>query len=380
MKKIALSLFTALLLTTLLFAQKGKVSTAAIQLQNGELMKAKESIDQAFSDPEVQIMSKAWMTKADIYKSIYETNIYFAQVPDALFVAKEAYEKAYEYDLVEKGKKKGEISTSLSNVGVYLFNQGVTAFKAEDYQTALKNFSTTMAINDFQLTNKLTTEVDTNAILLTSYCYINTGKLAEAKPLLEKLIALNVKNANPYVYLVDILKAEDAPEEKVLSVINNGLKRFPNDQSLKIAELNYYISKGEADKMIAKLEEAIVKNPKDPAMYFALGTAYEQLNDKENAAKAYENAIKVNPKYFEAFFNCGAMYYNDGIALNKKMNEMTDWKAAQKLEPERDALYAKALPYFEKAYELKPADQSIKTALKEIYARMNMLEKLEGLK
>lgn len=380
MKKIALSLLAAILFSTLIFAQKGKVTTASIQLQNGEVMKAKESIDQAFSDPEVEAMSKSWLIKGDIYKNIYETNVYFTQVPDALFVAEEAYRKAYELDLLEKGKKKGEISTNLSNLSIYLYNQGVEFFKNEDYEVALKNFKTTMAINDFQIKNTMTTEVDTNAILLTSYSYINSGKAAQAKPLLEQLIKLNVRNANPYVFLVDILKSENASEEKVVSLINSGLKRFPNDEALKIAELNYYISKGEAGKMITKLEEAIAKDPKNPAMYFALGTAYEQMNDKENAGKAYDNAITVNANYFEAYFNYGAMYYNEGIALNKKMNEMADWKAAQKMEPQRDALYSKSLPYFEKAYSLKPSDNSIKIALKEIYARMNMLDKLEGLK
>lgn len=380
MKKIVLSLFATLLITTLLFAQKGKVTTASIQLQNGEVMKAKQSIDEAFSDTSVERMTKAWLTKGDIYKNIYETNIYFTQVPDALFVAQEAYKKAYELDQLEKGKKKGEISNHLSNLGIYLYNQGVGSFKNEDYETALKNFQATLSINEFQIANNMFNEIDTNAILLTAYSYINSGKAVTAKPLLEKLISLNIKNPNPYIFLIDILKAEEASEQEILSIISAGLKRFPNEESLKIAELNYYISKGEADKMIAKLEEAIAKDPKNPAMYFALGTAYEQMDDKENAGKAYDNAIAINPNYFEAYFNYGAMYYNQGIALNKQMNEMSDWKAAQKMEPERDALYAKALPYFENAYNLKPSDNSIKSALKEIYARMNMLEKLEGLK
>ncbi len=360
-------------------AQKAKVGNATIMLQNGEVLKAKESIDIAMQSDEVKATVRGWEVKGDVYKSIYETKVHFPQNPNALFTADEAYRKAFEIDQLGKGKRKTIISNNLSNVAIYLYNEGLALYKNEDFEKAYSYFDACQSINSFMLENKLTDKIDTNAVLVTAYAASNSKKYDVAKTLYEKLIGMDVDNANVYSFLAEIYNLE-GDTDKMVDIVEKGRAKFPDNAALRVSELNYYIKSGKADQAIDKLKEAVENDPTNHTMYFALGSAYDQLGDKENAAITYQKAIDAKPDYYEAYFNLGAIYYNDAVEINKQMNEMTDWKAAQAMEPERNSLYEKALPYFEKAYALNTNDAGIKGALKEIYARMNMMDKLNELK
>ena len=93
MKKIKLVvlIFLACLLIQNTFAQKGKINDAQLSLQDGKVMDAKKSIDAALLDSNVQKITKAWNTKGDVYRTIYEGKIFYPQNPNCLFEAKEAY-------------------------------------------------------------------------------------------------------------------------------------------------------------------------------------------------------------------------------------------------------------------------------------------------
>ncbi|MEZ5007791.1 MAG: hypothetical protein R2753_06515 [Chitinophagales bacterium] len=60
----------------------------------------------------------------------------------------------------------------------------------------------------------------------------------------------------------------------------------------------------------------------------------------------------------------GAYYNEKANDVIKEMNDMTDWKQAVKLEPQRDEYYNKALPYLEKAYNLDKENLAVKRAFK----------------
>lgn len=78
------------------FAQKAKISSAQMYLNDGKVMDAKKEIDAALQSPEIQTRVDAWATKGDVYRNIYEVKIFYPQNPTALFDAKDAYFKAIE--------------------------------------------------------------------------------------------------------------------------------------------------------------------------------------------------------------------------------------------------------------------------------------------
>jgi len=132
-------------------------------------------------------------------------------------------------------------------------------------------------------------------------------------------------------------------------------------------------------------------NPKD---------GKKPANAADLAAKsedAFLRALKIAPDNAAYNYNLGALYYNQGTELNDQMNAITGSSAADNakydgLKVKRDAMFGKSMPYFEKAYNTLRANaanlsaddkntyKSSMIALKEVYARQNMLDKSKAIK
>jgi tetratricopeptide (TPR) repeat protein len=247
------------------------------------------------------------------------------------------------------------------------------------------------------------------------------------------LVALKYKNKVVYETLVDLYQQDNNP--KFLSTLDEGLKMFPDSKSLQVSKLNYYIQNNKTDEAVAEINNALKTDPNNPTLLFNMAVLNEQLQKYHEAIKYYDKAIENNPKYTDAMFNAGAMYFNKAVEINKVINDDTparldstiaefvatdivtldEIKAALKeqnlsalinsfnnyandknalkekvskvnenlkyelIQAKRNALFNKAMPYFEKAYSMDKNLVQIKSALKEIYARMNMFEKIKTL-
>ena len=63
-----------------------------------------------------------------------------------------------------------------------------------------------------------------------------------------------------------------------------------------------------------------------------------------------------------------------------KANEIMDVKKYSEAIDQANAIYAKALPYMEKAYELKPDDVYAMRSLQELYYRLKQTDKYTVIK
>lgn len=384
-------LFIALLTMSLAAsAQKGKVVTAGTLMSSGEIVDAKKYIDEAFSDPEVAEMPKAWITKGQIYADVFKFQLAEQlQAPDALSIAFEAFKKGYELDMSQE-KKPGryveEVRVGMFNTAVGLFEQAADQFNSEAYELSMANFKKSYDAVDWIETNGLAESgsednaiIKRDALTNAALCALNLQDYEKAAGFYETLIEMDAADDRTFANLASIYivtgKYEDAK-----TVVDKGLAVYPDNESLKESELNYYIATDQADKAIGKLEDAIAANPTDPDLYFNVALAYEKLGEEEKMVAAYEKIMEIDPDYHGAYLNLGAYFNEKANSVIKTMNEMTDWKAAMKLEPERDNYYNRALPYLEKALELRPDDENVKRALERIYANLNMLDKVKEMR
>jgi len=358
------------------YAQKGKITDAQLSLQDGKVMDAKKSIDAAFADTNALRMVSAWTTKAEVYKSIYESKIYYAQNPTCLFTSKDAYLKAYE--LETKPKKQKEIVTPLTNVNGYLFNEGFERFNNKKYDDAYKHFEASRVINEFLFSKGLAASLDTNAIFATAIAGSNSGESATIIPLFEKLVSMNYDNVAVYETLAQLYEKQNN-KEALSKVVAKGLEKFPSSKNLLIYDLNSSIDGGDIQKSIDKLEKASANDPKNSSIILNLGLQYEKANNVDKAKECYEKAISINPNLSEAYFNLGVMYIKGDAELVKKLNAEDDMKKYEALKKQRDEIFQKALPNFEKAYALDPKNADYKQTLKKIYASMNLLDKAAAL-
>jgi len=380
MKKLVL-IFTVCLSIQTIYAQKGKITDAQLSLQDNKIMDAKKSIDAAFLDTNALRMVKAWSTKGEVYKAIYESKVFYATNPNCLFESKDAYLKALELEV--NPKKQKEYSTPLTNLYGYLFNEGFERFNNKKFEDAYKHFQASTSINQLLFSKGFVSSIDTNAIYATAIAGANCGKNDEVIPMFEKLIALKFDNPSVYETLAQIYEIQKN-KEALSKVVSKGLELYPNNKNLQIYELNTTLDGGDVQQAIDKFEKAVQNDPKNASIVFNLAVLYDKANNTEKALSNYLKAIEIKPDYGDAYFNMGVMYFNQGVQFNKKMNDVDekvdkDGKIYDGLKKQRDEVFAKALPYLEKAYAINPKNNDYKSNLKKVYASMNLFEKAKAL-
>ena len=107
MKKLFL-LLAAVIITTGIFGQKGKVTAALGFIEQGALDKAKEALDAALADEKSKVWPNTYSAIGDLGQKIFETNDpkYNSLYGDPLAEAYAAYEKDMNLTLREPPRKK----------------------------------------------------------------------------------------------------------------------------------------------------------------------------------------------------------------------------------------------------------------------------------
>jgi len=66
--------------------------------------------------------------------------------------------------------------------------------------------------------------------------------------------------------------------------------------------------------------------------------------------------------------------------INKLTNSEKDLKKYDALKIDRQKLFNKAMPYLEKAHELDPKNDVVKSNLKSVYSFLELMDKVKALK
>ncbi len=361
------------------FSQSAQVVSAWNYVKYGQFEEAKNAINQASVDAKTSTWPKTWFYRGNIYLAIYGDTTFRKNNPSALTEAITSYKKAMEIN--PKNEFKDQILAGIQEAALNSFNEGVAPYNSKNYQVAYDAFR--QAADVYSYINKTfnLNVVDTTATLYAANAATKLKKYDEAKALYQGLLDKNISRPDIYANLGEMyLGMNDTA--KAISTISEGAAKFPNDKSLMIQELNLYLFTQKHDEAIEKLRVAIEKEPKFTALYVQLANIYEMKKDTANARKTYEQAITLEPENFDATYRLGAFYYNQAVEVNNQMNklDLNAQKQYDVLKVQRDALFKKSLPYLEKAHNMDAKDMDTMIALKELYARLNMNDKLESIK
>ncbi|HOW31553.1 MAG TPA: tetratricopeptide repeat protein, partial [Bacteroidales bacterium] len=205
----------------------------------------------------------------------------------------------------------------------------------------------------------------------------------------EKLIGLGMKEPSIYTSLANIF-LEQNQLEKADKILQDGLNMFPGNLDMVISMANFYIKSKQHQKALQSLTMAKEKDPSNKSIAFAIGVTYDMLkNDTtlpatdrskyfDSAVKSYEETISLDPQYFDALFNLGAVFFNKGGDIINEANRLPlGDKKYDGMIADGNNMLNKALPYLEKAEQIKVGDRDTLISLKEIYTRLGQYEKLK---
>ncbi|MBK9283452.1 MAG: hypothetical protein IPM51_03945 [Sphingobacteriaceae bacterium] len=259
-------------------------------------------------------------------------------------------------------------------------------YKAKKYDDAADYFYKTAGINSIILKNHDTTNYY-NACVSASKSR-NSARIIEYN---KKMVDLNIANGYNFESLFNayLSKGDSAV---AVQTLEKGRQQLPNDAGLMNLETNYYLSAGKHTKALENLKASLDKDPNNPLLNIVTGNIYDNLaNPKDkisgkelekpaqfevyfkNAETHYLKAIEFagtnKDLEYNALYNTGAMYNNyGGYIQNRKAEKITDQVKIQKEnEAKSQEYYKKAIPYLEKALEIKPDDKSTMVALRKLY-------------
>lgn len=258
------------------------------------------------------------------------------------------------------------------------------ATNAHDYDAALKYYKELKSIGYtgegtiFYATNKATNKEENfqskenrdNLVRLGTHVAPREEKSPSKKGEIVRNIAL--------------ILIEQGKTEEAKSAIIDARKENPDDVTLITSQADIYYKLNDMDNYKKTINEAIEKAPNDETLYFNLGVVSVAANQFEDGEKYYKKAIELKPSYVDAYLNLADLILKPDAKIVEEINKLTnsekDLKKYDVLKADRQKLFNKALPYLEKAHELDPKNDVVKSNLKSVYSFLELMDKVKALK
>jgi hypothetical protein len=384
MKKILLLL--AFFLINLTFAQKADLTSAIIAFKKDKVVDAKKWIDVAndkLLDGKTfkpKDLAKFYHNKGLIYIKTFQDSIKVWSSDATLIIDFKLLDIATDAFISDVNLNSSFLKKSLYQLNICARLYGTYAYKdyeKEDYLLAADKFIKALLINQNEAISMVDSTNMYNAVLSFNNGddYLNSIKWSN------ELIQINPQDKRYHLQLIDTYN-EMGDLENQLIAIKDARKLLPTSKEIIFKEVNYYLTIGDNYLLKESLDNAIKSDSTNPILFFALGSTYAQLEDIDNAQQAYLSAIALDQNYFDAYNNLASLYLNQTIPLIEKKNNLdyNQEREFNRLSKKINTLYLKTIPYLEKGLIIQPTNSSIITALKEIYYKVDNINKMKSMK
>jgi tetratricopeptide (TPR) repeat protein len=278
------------------------------------------------------------------------------------------------YAIYQLDKKDKEVLYYAANYAV----NGQDYDAALKYYTELKSIGYTGEGTMYYAKNKATgvdenytsKETRDNLVTLGTHILPREEKIASKKPEIVKNIAL--------IYM------EQGKNNEAKDALTEARKENPDDVSLITSQADVYLKMKDTDNYQKLIKEALAKNPNDEILLFNLGVTSANAGQLVEAENYYKKVIELKPTYVDAYLNLADLILKPDAKIVEEMNKLTnsekDLKKYDALKADRQKLFNKAMPFLEKAHELNPKDEIVKSNLKSVYSFLELMDKVKALK
>ena len=246
---------------------------------------------------------------------------------------------------------------------------------ALDYFTALKDLGYTGITTEYTALNKETGERENMGTKSNMDLMVRTGTYSDPK------VETTETKQPTIIKNIAFVHVEKGDTEKAVAAVKDARAVAPNDVNLILTEANLQIKLGNKDEFAKLMSQALELDPKNPALYFNLGVISGEQGEYEKAKEYYKECIALDPNYVDAYINLGSAYLEDDKVLVEEMNKnLNDFDKYDEVKAKQSALYKEVIPYYEKAYELRPDDLDTVRTLMSLYENTEMEDKFKTMK
>lgn len=359
------------------YGQKNEVNSAYNQYQNGYLDRAKTAIDKAILNEYTKTEAKTWLYYGNIYIRLADANTneksndreFKGLCTDCALKAYEGFMKAQELDPQITVTNMG-FRTPIEGLRFcahYLYVEAFTSYQEKKYEEALT------------MIEKAYKADPTRDYIVIFYGIVarQVGKTDIAKSRYNELVRKKSKELEPYVYLIDIYKAEK-DTANVVKTAEAGVPIFLKGDSINV---NYAIAyslalswAGQAGKATEIMNKALEQAPNNYTLLINYGSALSNAEKYEEAEVYFKRAVEIEPNNIITVYNLGSCYYNSYVKRSKEIDNIVDNEEYKREQEKAKKLLEQARPYLEKAHQLDPKDRNTLVMLRAVYANFGDLK------
>ena len=405
MKKV---LFTTVLclIVGFSYAQKKALNDAKNEIKNNapNFTEARANIQSALEDPETKDLAETWYVAGSIETKLFDNESAKELIPNN--PAKPDYKSMYEAlwnsipfflksDSLDqfpdaKGKVKPKYRKDIKSIITanrpYFINGGAYHLDEKDYKMAYEFFDMYLNIPEFEMfkgdkeaANKFVK--DSLYIQIQYYAAVSASQMGDSYKAIALYEELKDKNYNTdevfkfLCYEYDLLK----DTVNLYRTFEEGSIRFPSDIYYLFNLINLNLASLQYDEAIQRLTQVINDSPPNAQLYNVLGVVYENTKEIEQAKSTFAKAMEIDPEYADAIGNYGRLFFNEALEDQTKANDIVDNTEYRKAIAQVKDKFRFALPYFEKAHQLKPQERDYMLGLRAIYYGLDMGDELERI-
>lgn len=400
-------LFAIAILLTIPFcftcAQKDVLKQAKATLKTGDVKELQKLVDKIIVNPETMKMPETWYVAGRVQQRKSEQQMekaYLRKPYDTLTIYNSALNMSKYFlicdSLAQQGMKPGKINKyrkdnqraimadkgNLLNGGIYYYNHSTDGDNSK-LGKSLDFFKTyiDLTVSDMFKNDNLL-QRDSIFTQVAYYASLAAMKIGDYGNVL-KYAPYAENDAKLGQYAMEfIAQAHQYYGDTTawIETLKRGVEKYPQDDYFFANLIDYYGSNNKYNEALEFADGMLAKDPKNYYYLFIKGFLYHSMKRYNDALVYYKRSIEANPNYAEAYSNVGLVYCLQ--AQDFSQEAVTDIKDPRYPvdQAHLKSFYEKALPYYEKARELKPNDKTLwLNGLHRVYYNLSMGDKFNEM-
>lgn len=299
--------------------------------------------------------------------------------PNAFETVKNAYLKAYELD----PKTAPKIKAALDALINYYSQLGSASIDIPNYKASVDSYIKAATLQENPVYSKVDPQYYFYAGQLAAFLGAEDAKyFALGEQYLNKAQELGYmdENGNLYYFLFHCYYGQkDADKENIVKAKNTlleGIGKFPKNERILDGLMQLYTSEegvGDPADLVSLIDKALAETPDNPDLWFGRGRVFFKLKNYDECIVSFQKINELKPNDYDTNFYLGYFNIAKGDDMNKEFNSKLDSYSTEEYKAAKNevtAAYMKAVPYLEKALELRPDNADCAQYLKELCFRL----------
>ena len=301
-------------------------------------------------------------------------------IPGAFELAMEAYNKAFELDPNSIPKTKPAIDALIS----FYTELGSVSLNTGNYKNAIDAYVKAIELQNSAPVRKVDPNYYFYAGQLAAFLgtedvkYFIDGEkyLTRAKDL-----GFTDEQGNLYYFLFHCYYGQrEADKNNIIKgkdTLLEGIEKFPRNERILDGLMQLYTSEdgvGNPADLVSIIDKALADKPNNADLWFGRGRVFFKLKNFDECIVSFLKVNELKPNDYDANFYLGYFYIAKGDEVNREFNSRLDsissneeYEAGKK---EVMKAYMKALPWLEKALEIRPDSVDCAEYLKQLCFRL----------